>query len=151
MIIEELKKNMDRVKLKKHIADAVNPYVENFNISENDYIISYIATLKVNEFVNTLGWRFVEEAEKTTAQIKVNKNDTLPIFVDRPVPKTDVNALRVATKGYPGETMRNQWVAGMRHSFSYNVLKETNMANTELILAMGQLGDIIKKMGHECT
>lgn len=140
-ILNELNKNKNRVNLKKIIADQVREHVESFQLTSNIDIVARISANILNRFVNSLGWEFVQVADRP----KVKPTDSLPVFTPTVVKSPTKKNLRLEIE-FPGEKFFNEWSAGLRSSFEANVYYEEGVKDAAKAEADAQLGAILARV-----
>ncbi len=140
-LIKETINSKDRVGLIRILVNATNQEIQNFSYSNNFDIVAHISSTILNDFVKSLGWKFVDE----------KSNDNYPKIKDRPVfsaepivtpAKTDLDM----NIKYPGIDLFSQWLIGLKDSFKANVLFQSNVKNAENAIANQQLGEILTKV-----
>lgn len=141
LVIKELDKNKNRVNLKKHIADRTREHILNFQLTSNVDIVARISATMLNDFVNTLGWKYIPETDRP----KVKQDDPNPVFAEVPVQSPAKKDLLLNIE-FPGERFFVEWTAGMRSSFEANVYHEENVKDAENAEANARLGTIIQKV-----
>jgi len=142
LVIRELDKNKNRVNLKKIIADTAREHVENFQLTGNIDIVARISANIMNDFVNTLGWKYLPESERP----KAKKTDDSPVFTDHNIKAPSKKDLILGVE-FPGERYFVEWTAGMRNSFESNVYFEEKVKDAEKAEADAKLGTLIERVG----
>jgi len=142
LLIEELQKNMDRVALKKQIANAVREFVASFEEHKNLDVEARIAACILNRFVTTLGW---DSKDIPKNDKPVLKNAKHPIFSPTEIKAPDKNDLELNIQ-FPGQNFFNEWSEGLKASFTQNVYFENNVQDAEKALANSALGVVIKEI-----
>ncbi len=140
LISNTFDKSKERIGLKQLLAERVHDEVENFSSSKNYNIVAHISASTINDYVNSIGWKFVDETKDDYPKVK----DTL-IYSKQSVitPKKEQLKMNI---NYPGMFLFNEWNAGIKESFIANVLFEENAVNQEDVLLKQKLNDILKKL-----
>ncbi len=141
LVIKELDKNKNRVNLKKVIADTVREHVENFQLTGNIDIVARISANIMNEFVNTLGFKYLPESERP----KVKPEDTVPVFTDKNIKAPEKKDLVLGIE-FPGERFFVEWASAMRNSFESNVYFEEKVKDAQKAEADNKLGALLEKI-----
>ncbi len=140
LIVRELIKSKDRVKLRELIVKSTENEINNFAFSNNFDIVAHISSAIVNNFVISAGWKFIDESGKDYPKIKGE-----PVFSDKPVTNPAKSQLEMDLK-YPGMRLFSQWIMGLKESFKANVLFLSKVKDTENAMANQELGDILGKL-----
>jgi hypothetical protein len=141
LLLEELNKSKNRVNLKKVIAENTREHIKKFQLTSNVDIVARISANIINKFVNTFGWAYETQDKRP----KVKKNDTYPIFADKPVKSPNKKELKLGLE-FPGENLFVEWATGLRSSFEANVYYEEDVKDSSQAEADAKLGTIIKKL-----
>lgn len=142
LICESLDKSKERVKLKQIIATQLKEEIERVTTSNDNYdLVAHISSAIINDYVNTVGWKFIDE-DKNPDYPKI-KNQ--PIFSTKGITTPKKESLDMSLD-YPGMLIFNQWIWGMRESFKANVLFEEKAGNTQDALIKQKLAEILKRM-----
>lgn len=140
LISEALDKSKERVGLKKIISNNVHSEIENFSVNSNYNIVADISAKLLNDYVNTVGWKFVDSKGENYPKIQ-----NVPIFSQESTKTPKLHELDL-TLEYPGMVLFNQWVWGLKEAFIANVMFEEKLGNPEDALIKQKLAQILQKM-----
>ncbi len=140
LVCNTLDKSKERIGLKRLLTDRIHDEVEYFSVSKNYNIVAHISATTINDYINSIGWKFVDETITEYPKVK-----NVPVYSKQGVLTPKKEDLRMDID-YPGMLLFNEWNAGIRNSFTANVLFEEKAGNTEDALVKQKLNDILKKM-----
>lgn len=140
LMYKEFMINKERVNLKKILVENTDNEIKNFAYSNNFDIVAHISASIINDFVRTLGWKYLNESD--TEYPKLNNN---PIFSKLPCIVLVKEELKIDIR-YPGMELFSQWVMGIKESFKANVLFMSNMKSAENAIASQELGKILEAL-----
>lgn len=138
-IFKEISYAATRVELEKTISEAVKEEVDLYVKTRNIDIIARLASMYINEFINTIGFKYVSPEKRP-----ISKKTGKPIFTEYNLitPEKDKLELEI---GYPGSKIFIQWVLGITETFVKNVEHKYNCTdiNSE---SNKKIGDIIENV-----
>ena len=140
LICDTIDKSKERVGLKYIIEKNIYNEVENFASNKNYNIVADISSKILNDYVNSIGWKFIDENKSNYPKIR-----NTPIFTQEAIDIIEKEELNIELD-YPGMIIFNQWIWGLRESFIANVLYEENVGNTEDALIKQKIAEILKQM-----
>lgn len=136
ILIDELNKAKERLNLRGMIYMAVKDEVSNYNVSSKLDVVARISQQTLNNFINTFGYHFIDEAERP------QDNENNPIFSKRPQSRHDVEPNMGLP--FPGERIFNHWRLAAKEAIVANALGGANIKNPHAIAANRELGQLLE-------
>lgn len=125
----------NRVDLKKAIAKEINEYIEDDSHESID-LIAKLSTKKLNDFIISAGWLFVDVSSRPSKGKK-------PIFIDEPITSPFYPEV---SNSFAGNEIFNSWLLGTKECYVANVKYEHDIGGFD-VMANKALGDILRNIG----